>query len=185
MMPKRAIGAFPSRYQKEQLILYLKLNNVFSYFFYYLFVIGFLLRFVCVDGARTLAWKLEVLALNTLGGAVKNGTKLKKKLSRTWSILIYIKQYKLFTFKIPSFINFDSKIFFLFLQKNRARTKKKATEVKKWQLQSGVNGSRKVELDDQDQRILNVISLDAVDGDGTSREAGRCSFQTVCFSHID
>lgn len=55
----------------------------------------------------------------------------------------------------------------------RARVRGKANTLKVEMARSGINGTRQLRgLDDQDSRVLSIMSLSAVEGDLTSPEVG-------------
>lgn len=69
--------------------------------------------------------------------------------------------------------------FFFFYYLSRLRVKEK-TQIKVAQTASGINGTKRIpELTTFEERVVGVMSLDAVDGDGASREYGRPNFQSV------
>lgn len=72
---------------------------------------------------------------------------------------------------------FNISNYFIFLRK---RVKEKSTAIKEAHAQSGINGTKKIaEVTDFEQRVIAVMSVDAVDGDGFSKECGRPELQTV------
>lgn len=58
--------------------------------------------------------------------------------------------------------------------------KEKATAIRNEHTKSGINGTQRIPvLTNFENRVVAVMSMDALDGDGSSIERGRPEFRTV------